>query len=310
MITPRRIRRFLRRKNVPCDKCGYSLVGLPEPRCPECGHLNDLTEIIRAQYLRKVNNRLGSLGTIDGYLIHHTGQRLQWAHRYSQVRSLEIIQRWGEASRRWLVIAGCLLVAMSLFCLVLFAAGLGLGYGAAAAGAMLVALGLLVPAVAIQPQHWVLVHLSDQSRKVPMRDQWGSDLREGVNRLVREIEDNWRCPPAPELDYEAEEVKEGCCPACGYRLAGPPLMIGEPDTASRMVGGLLFVLMLIVVGLFGSIMLDSLSGVGLVAGIFVLLGAFVGLWATGARLSARTRQVPAVPDWNGGQHCPACGWRK
>ncbi len=31
------IRRHRRRKRNECIRCGYSLTGLPEPRCPECG---------------------------------------------------------------------------------------------------------------------------------------------------------------------------------------------------------------------------------------------------------------------------------
>ncbi len=31
------LRRYRRRKKGLCVKCGYSLRGLPEPRCPECG---------------------------------------------------------------------------------------------------------------------------------------------------------------------------------------------------------------------------------------------------------------------------------
>ncbi len=32
------LRRRRRRKHNQCIQCGYSLTGLPEPRCPECGH--------------------------------------------------------------------------------------------------------------------------------------------------------------------------------------------------------------------------------------------------------------------------------
>ncbi len=31
------LRRYRRRKKGLCIKCGYNLMGLPEPRCPECG---------------------------------------------------------------------------------------------------------------------------------------------------------------------------------------------------------------------------------------------------------------------------------
>jgi hypothetical protein len=32
------LRRRRRRKRNQCIHCGYNLIGLPEPRCPECGH--------------------------------------------------------------------------------------------------------------------------------------------------------------------------------------------------------------------------------------------------------------------------------
>jgi hypothetical protein len=31
------VRRWRRRREGRCTQCGYSLKGLPEPRCPECG---------------------------------------------------------------------------------------------------------------------------------------------------------------------------------------------------------------------------------------------------------------------------------
>jgi hypothetical protein len=37
----RRANRRLRRAEGKCEKCGYPLMGLPEPRCPECGTVSE-----------------------------------------------------------------------------------------------------------------------------------------------------------------------------------------------------------------------------------------------------------------------------
>ena len=36
-VTSRFVRQRSRERNRECIECGYSLIGLPEPRCPECG---------------------------------------------------------------------------------------------------------------------------------------------------------------------------------------------------------------------------------------------------------------------------------
>lgn len=44
VLIPDRVRAFLRRfakiDATKCESCGYSLIGLPSPVCPECGHDN------------------------------------------------------------------------------------------------------------------------------------------------------------------------------------------------------------------------------------------------------------------------------
>ena len=67
--SPRAITSFLRQHDFPCARCGYSLRALPEPRCPECGHITDLREWLIANPPPTHTGRALGVGFLLGLLL-------------------------------------------------------------------------------------------------------------------------------------------------------------------------------------------------------------------------------------------------
>lgn len=307
--SPARIRKYLRTHKVTCRKCGYPLLGLREPRCPECGTWTDVTDRLRIHNLRLITNRLESLGTADEWLVRCSSRKLLWTCRFDDVKELRVVNRWRPWVRRWMIILAGLALAEALAFFVVLAVYPGpqsaIGVGAFMAAGMFLA----VLAVGLDPDRWVLVHTTGRSWRVPLYVTCESKANAAVERLRQAIEAGRARPPTPEPDREAEEVKEGCCSRCGYDLKGPRLMIDAPAKGAQVAGFLVILftfLFLLCSGLAG---LDYRSSSFDLLPCAVVIGICAGIFIFGIWLARRRREAPAVPDWAGPGQCSACGWR-
>lgn len=307
--SPARIRRYLRTHKVTCRKCGYPLLGLPEPRCPECGTWTDVTDHLRIHNLRLITNRLESLGTADEWLLRCSSRKLLWTCRFDDVKELRVVTRWSGRIRRWLIILGSLALAEAFAFFVILANYPGPIGALGMAVSLLAGMCLLFLAVGLEPQTWVLAQTPERSYKVPMYLNGAAEAQKGVDRFLEVMEESRTRPPAPELDDAAEEVKEGCCRRCGYDLKGPRLMVALPNQGAQVVGFLIIVLsflFLLCSGLAGLDYRSSSFDLLPCAAVFALTagGFILGIW-----LFRRKQEGPAVPDWKGPGQCSACGWR-
>jgi hypothetical protein len=312
-VTPARIRDYLRTHKVPCRKCGYPLLGLPEPRCPECGAWTDVTARLRVHNLRLIKNSLGSLGTADEYLLRRSSGDIRWLCPFDEVEELKVVNRWSGRTRRWMILLGCLSLAEAFAFLVLLATCPGPQGALGMAAFMSLGMILVILAVGLDPERWVMVHTTGPSHKVPLHIVSESEANAGVDRLMKVVEEGRGRPPTADLDPQTGGVKEGCCHRCGYDLDGPRLMIDVPSKGAQALGvlAITFSIMFLFCGggmamesMFGSIygspeILPCAGTVGISAGAFIL----------GILLTRRKHEVPAVPDWEGPGQCPACGWR-
>jgi len=306
--TPARIREYLRTHEVVCRKCGYPLLGLPEPKCPECGTWTDVSRRVRTHNLRLITKHLESLGTVDDYLVRHSPREVLWACRFDDVEALRIVNRWRARDRRWMIILGNLFLAEA-FAFFIILIGYPAPTGALGLVVFLLAgLCLLILAVGLQPQQWVVARTAERSYEVPLYLSDEAEARKAVDRLLKVMEERCSRPPTPNLDDAAAEVKEGRCRRCGYDLKGPPLMVAAPDAGAQVAGFLAIVFSFSLLVCSGAARLEHLSRpaelMPCAAIAFIGVGIFIfGLW-----LMRRKLEGPAVPEWTGPPQCPACGW--
>jgi hypothetical protein len=294
---------------VPCRKCGYPLLGLREPRCPECGTWTDVTRRVRTYNLRFITNRLESLGTADEWLVRSSSKELLWTCRLDDVEELRLVNRWRPQVRRWMIILAGLSLAEALAFFVVLAFYPGPQPAIGVAAFMAAGMFLAVLGVGLDPDRWVLVHTAGRSWRVPLYLTGESKANAAVERLRQAIEAGRGRPPTPEPDPQAEEVKEGCCRRCGYDLRGPRLMIDVPAPGARFGGS---------VAILFSLMFPICSGAMPLGYMFdgpdplpcaAILGISVIAFISGICLFQRKQEGPAVPGWQGPGQCSACGWR-
>jgi hypothetical protein len=306
--SPARIRKYLRTHKVACRKCGYPLLGLPEPRCPECGAWTDVSGRVRTHNLRLITNRLESLGTVDDYLVQRGGGELAWTRRFDDVQELRLVNRWGPRTKRWLLILALLSAVVSIGLLIFMAVSSEPAAAAGMVAALLVAVSLGFLADGLEPQRWVLVRTTTESYKVPMQVVEEAQVRRWMEQVEKAMAETHQRPPTPDLDDAVEEVKEGCCPRCGYSLRGPRLMIDVPNQGAQAAGAVAIVFGVVFLICSGVGGLDFGSSSLLTCAAVIAVGA--GSILMGVLLLRRRQEAPAVPNWKGPPQCSACGWRR
>ena len=80
-------------EDLNCPLCGYDVRGLPEPRCPECGHQFDPEALRRAKFERR------------DWLFEHAQRRLALAFIGTTLRSLVPWMFWNDISPAHAVVA-------------------------------------------------------------------------------------------------------------------------------------------------------------------------------------------------------------
>ncbi len=315
-VTPGKIKRYLARSGVKCTRCGYSLRGLEEPRCPECGVWTDISERVFRRNLQNITNRVGPLGTIDGYIVERLEGRIDRAIHFDDIKGIEVMPRWTKRKRSW--VRACLMILAMigigmLVCGVIIGAeawpwpivGVFMAIGAVLAG--LISEGL-------EPEWFVLVHADEDTFRIPM---WNCFDEVGIHRAVaiwlKIIEEHRPGEPTDgsAATSESEEVdEEGSCPRCGYSLGGPQLMVASPTFGAQVAGVLLIILGVILTlcgGALGFEILGPSTDSEFIV-FWLLMAVFLGMILLGVWLIRLKLKRPAVPSWTGDGDCSACGW--